>query len=202
VARQPRIFLNAPRLLAMTKDHSVLGGELLYHNLLNMDPPEHAKYRDLISRSFTPRAVRSLLHEVEETANDLTSELSESHGSGGPAIEYDFVREVAAKVPLDVIAALLGVPKADRMKLMHWTNEVIGSADPEFARVRHREKRCNEPAPVYLLTSTISLRNGVKIQRTTSPVCSRPHGWTGSRCGFRDVVLFSPYGLGGERDDP
>jgi hypothetical protein len=69
VARQPKIFLNAPRLLAMTKDQSVQGGELLYHNLLNMDPPEHAKY--LVNRSFTPRAVRSLLREVEEIANDL-----------------------------------------------------------------------------------------------------------------------------------
>jgi cholest-4-en-3-one 26-monooxygenase len=99
-----------------------------------MDPPEHAKYRDLVNRSFTPRAVRSLLYEVEEITNDAMNELIRKHRNGGATIECDFVTEVAAKVPLDVVAALLGVPKADRMLLMGWTNEVIGSSDPEFER--------------------------------------------------------------------
>ena len=100
--------------------------------LLNMDPPEHAKYRDLVNRRFTPRAVRSLEHEVQEITNEVMDELAATHRNGGSMIECDFVTDVSAKVPLDVIAALLGVPKADRPQLFQWTNETIGSGDPEF----------------------------------------------------------------------
>jgi cholest-4-en-3-one 26-monooxygenase len=132
VARQPKIFLNGPRLLVTTKDQYIEGGDMLFRHLLNMDPPEHAKYRDLVNRRFTPRAVRSLLHEVEEIASEVMDELVATHRNGGSTIECDFVTDVAAKVPLDVIAVLLGVPKTDRMQLFRWTNEAIGSGDPEF----------------------------------------------------------------------
>ncbi len=132
IARQPKIFLNGPRLLVTTKDQYLEGGDMLFHHLLNMDPPEHAKYRDLVNRRFTPRAVRSLEHEVQEIANDVMDELAAAHRNGGSMIECDFVTDVSAKVPLDVIAALLGVPKQDRPQLFRWTNETIGSGDPEF----------------------------------------------------------------------
>ena len=132
VARQPKIFLNGPRLLVATKDQYMEGGDMLFRHLLNMDPPEHANYRDLVNRRFTPRAVRSLEHEVEEITHAAMDELAETHRNGGSMIECDFVTDVSAKVPLDVIAALLGVPKEDRPQLFRWTNETIGSGDPEF----------------------------------------------------------------------
>jgi cholest-4-en-3-one 26-monooxygenase len=132
VARQPKIFLNGPRLLVTTKDQYIEGGDMLFRHLLNMDPPEHAQYRDLVNRRFTPRAVRSLEAEVQEITNDAMDELAATHRNGGSTIECDFVTDVSAKVPLDVIAALLGVPKQDRAQLFRWTNETIGSGDPEF----------------------------------------------------------------------
>ena len=134
IARQPKIFLNGPRLLVTTKDQYIEGGDMLFRHLLNMDPPEHAKYRDTVNRRFTPRAVRSLEQEVQEITNDVMDELAASHRNGGAMIECDFVTDVSAKVPLDVIAALLGVPKEDRQQLFQWTNETIGSGDPEFNR--------------------------------------------------------------------
>jgi cholest-4-en-3-one 26-monooxygenase len=45
----------------------------------------------------------------------------------------DFVQQVAAELPLHAIANVLGVPAEDRMKLFHWTNEMVGDEDPEFA---------------------------------------------------------------------
>jgi cytochrome P450 len=134
IARQPKIFLNGPRLLVSTKDQYIEGGDMLFRHLLNMDPPEHAQYRDLVNRRFTPRAVRSLEHEVQEITNEAMDDLARTHRNGGSMIECDFVTDVSAKVPLDVIAALLGVPKADRPQLFQWTNETIGSGDPEFNR--------------------------------------------------------------------
>jgi cholest-4-en-3-one 26-monooxygenase len=132
IARQPKIFLSGPRLLVATKDQYLEGGDVLFRHLLNMDPPEHAKYRDLVNRRFTPRAVRSLEHEVQEIANEVMDELAATHRNGGSMVECDFVTDLSAKVPLDVIAALLGVPKEDRPQLFRWTNETIGSGDPEF----------------------------------------------------------------------
>ena len=164
VARQPKIFLNGPRLLVTTKDHYIEGGDMLFRHLLNMDPPEHAKYRDLVNRRFTPRAVRSLEHEVQEIANEVMDELVATHRNGGSTIECDFVTDVSAKVPLDVIAALLGVPKADRPQLFRWTNETIGSGDPEFNQGRHaagdassaRGRGCS---PISLTSSSSGARS-------------------------------------------
>jgi cholest-4-en-3-one 26-monooxygenase len=132
ISRQPKIFLNGPRLLVTTKDQYLEGGDMLFRHLLNMDPPEHAKYRDLVNRRFTPRAVRSLEQEVQEITNEAMDDLVATHRNGGSTIECDFVTDISAKVPLDVIAALLGVPKEDRAQLFRWTNETIGSGDPEF----------------------------------------------------------------------
>src|SRR6266403_657857 len=132
LAKQPKQFLNGPRLLVMTKDQLFEGGDMLFRHLLNMDPPEHAKYRDLVNRRFTPRAVRSLEGEVNEIAEEVVREIGETHRPANGALECDFVTDVSAKIPLDVIAALIGVPKQDRKQLFQWTNETIGSGDPEF----------------------------------------------------------------------
>jgi cholest-4-en-3-one 26-monooxygenase len=133
IGRQPKIFLNGPRLLVVTRDLVIPGGETLFRHLLNMDPPEHGRYRDLVNRRFTPRAVRKLEAEVAEIANNVMRELVATRASGGN-VDCDFVVDMAAKVPLDVIAALIGVPREDRAQLFQWTNETIGSGDPEFQK--------------------------------------------------------------------
>jgi cholest-4-en-3-one 26-monooxygenase len=132
ISRQPRLFLNAPRLLVVPLDLEIEGGENLFRHLLNMDPPDHGRYRDLVNRRFTPRAVRRLETEVTAIAAQVVDDLAASVKNGDKTVECDFVVDVAARIPLDVIAALLGVPKEDRPQLFKWTNETIGSADPEF----------------------------------------------------------------------
>src|SRR5713226_6695807 len=123
ISKQPKVFLNGPRLLVLPRDQNIEGGDMLFRHLLNMDPPEHAKYRDLVNRRFTPRAVRTLESEVQDITNQTMDEISARSNNGGAMVECDFVTDVSAKVPLDVIAALLGVPKEDRPQLFQWTNE-------------------------------------------------------------------------------
>jgi len=130
VSRQPRLFINRPRLLIALNDPAFQPGETLFRHLLNMDPPEHGKYRDLVNRRFTPRAVRTLEPEVDHITRSLMEQVAARRSNG--AIECDFVTDVAARVPLDVIAAQTGVPRQDREQLFRWTNETIGSGDPEF----------------------------------------------------------------------
>lgn len=132
VSRQPRLFVNQPRLLVVVHEFLLRDrSEMLFRHLLNMDPPEHGRYRSLVNQRFTPRAVRALKPEVIEIARAVTAEMASAASDG--QVECDFVTDVSAKVPLDVIAALIGVPRGDRAQLFRWTNETIGSGDPEFS---------------------------------------------------------------------
>jgi cholest-4-en-3-one 26-monooxygenase len=97
------------------------GGNLM----LTMDPPEHTRYRKLVNRGFTPRQMRI----IEEHMHDLTARIIDDVIERG---ECDFVVDVAAELPLQVIAELLGVPHSDRHKLFEWSNRMIGSEDPEY----------------------------------------------------------------------
>ncbi|HKV20537.1 MAG TPA: steroid C27-monooxygenase, partial [Mycobacterium sp.] len=79
-------------------------------SMIMMDDPEHTRLRKIISRGFTPRAIDRLRAELDERAQRIAAEAA-SEGSG------DFVRQVAAELPLQAIAELLGVPLEDRGKL-------------------------------------------------------------------------------------
>jgi cholest-4-en-3-one 26-monooxygenase len=95
--------------------------------LLNMDAPQHTRLRKIISRGFTPRAVECLREDLKERAQRIV-EAAAAEGSG------DFVEQVSCELPLQAIAGLMGVPQEDRKKLFHWSNEMVGDQDPEFAR--------------------------------------------------------------------
>ena len=94
--------------------------------LLNMDAPHHTHLRKIISRAFTPRAVERLRDELNQRAQNIAKAAAEE-GCG------DFVEQVSAELPLQAIAGLMGVPQEDRMKLFHWSNQLVGNMDPEFA---------------------------------------------------------------------
>ncbi|MGO9350772.1 MAG: cytochrome P450 [Mycobacterium sp.] len=95
-------------------------------SMIMMDDPEHSRLRKIIARGFTPRAVERLRADLGERAQRIAQRAAEE-GSG------DFVLQVAAELPLQAIAGLLGVPSEDRGKLFDWSNQMIGSDDPEFA---------------------------------------------------------------------
>jgi cholest-4-en-3-one 26-monooxygenase len=97
------------------------GGNLM----LTMDAPEHTRYRKLVNRGFTPRQMRKLEPHIRELTNKILDEVIE-------AGECDFVVDVAAELPLQVIAEMIGVPQEDRHKLFEWSNRMIGSEDPEY----------------------------------------------------------------------
>ena len=95
-------------------------------SMIMMDDPEHSRLRKIVARGFTPRAVERLRTDLAERARRIVARAA-AEGSG------DFVRQVACELPLQAIAGLLGVPAEDREKLFDWSNQMIGSDDPEFA---------------------------------------------------------------------
>jgi cholest-4-en-3-one 26-monooxygenase len=93
--------------------------------MLNMDPPLHTRYRRLVNKGFTPRTVRDLEESIHRAADNIIDQVIEA----GTA---DFVTDLSAELPLQVIAELLGVPQEDRHKMFDWSNRMVGNADPEY----------------------------------------------------------------------
>ena len=98
------------------------GGKLM----LTTDPPEHTRYRKLVNKGFTPRMINTLEKHIREQAVEIVDKAVERG-------ESDFVVDIAAELPLEAIAELIGVPLEDRGKLFDWSNRMIGSEDPEYS---------------------------------------------------------------------
>jgi cholest-4-en-3-one 26-monooxygenase len=93
--------------------------------MLNLDPPEHTKLRLIVNRAFTPRRIQELVDRLQARAREIVADVAE-RGS------CDFVTDVAAELPLQAIAELLGVPQEDRHLVFDWSNRMIGAEDPEY----------------------------------------------------------------------
>jgi cholest-4-en-3-one 26-monooxygenase len=98
------------------------GTELM---MLNMDPPRHTKLRNLISKGFTPKMVRAMEPHIREITNTIIDRV-------GRRGECDFVVDIAAELPLAVIAELIGVPHDEQQQIFHWGNQMVGMEDPEY----------------------------------------------------------------------
>ena len=94
--------------------------------MINMDPPRHTRYRLLVSRAFTPKHIRDLDEFIQISTHRIVDEIIERG-------EADFVVDLAAELPLQVIAEIIGVPQEDRHLVFDWSNRMVGSEDPEYA---------------------------------------------------------------------
>jgi cholest-4-en-3-one 26-monooxygenase len=101
------------------------GIELTRVVIINQDAPDHTQLRQIISRGFTPRAIGALDEILEERARRIVRE-AVAEGQG------NFVEQVAALLPLEVIADMIGIPAEDRQKIFNWSNQMTGSDDPGF----------------------------------------------------------------------
>ncbi len=124
VSRHPEIFSSARRL-ALFGEVPAGSIELQRLMMLNMDPPQHTRQRAFVNRGFTPRMIGRLAQHVAQICGDLVDAAARQGGA-------DFVTDVAAPLPLQVICELVGAPPEDRGRLFELSNMLIGSADPEF----------------------------------------------------------------------
>ncbi|MFJ6798690.1 cytochrome P450 [Streptomyces sp. NPDC091268] len=97
--------------------------------MLNMDPPEHTRVRQIVQRGFTPRAIRGLEAALRDRARTIVEQAAAASADGS----FDFVTQVACELPLQAIAELIGVPQKDRAKIFDWSNKMIAYDDPEYA---------------------------------------------------------------------
>jgi len=147
IGKRPDIFLNAPRLTIAHIAEGEQSGEFP-PTLIQMDPPKHGIYRQLISKRFTPRALKPWHDDIEQIGKEIVDKLMEQGDEG----ECDFVKEVSAPLPIAVIAWILGVPREDWNLLFDWTNRTIGAGDPEYQEEGKTSQETGHQAMVDLFT--------------------------------------------------
>jgi cholest-4-en-3-one 26-monooxygenase len=114
-------------------------GEMVREMMLYMDPPRHTRYRLLVNKGFTPRMIGLLEDHLTAKATAIVDSVID-RGS------CDFVSDIAAELPLQAIAELMGVPQDDRRKLFEWSNRMIGADDPEFQKNTEGMEAVNDAA--------------------------------------------------------
>jgi cytochrome P450 len=124
VAREPKLFSAAtggvvlenlpPESLAMMQDM-----------LLAMDPPRHLSYRRNVSPEFTPKVMARLETRIREICGTILDAARDE--------TLDFVHDVCAKLPSQVVGELMGIPREDWPRIHHWSEMNSGGQDPDIA---------------------------------------------------------------------
>ena len=124
VSTNPEIF-SSERKATLRVDPPEFVLEMIRNMMLNMDPPKHRRYRGLINKAFTPRMVQSLHGMVTGTVTRIIDDVIERG-------ECDFVEDIAAILPMEVICEMMGVPREDRRQVYLIGNKLVGFEDPEL----------------------------------------------------------------------
>jgi len=97
-----------------------------FGSMINMDAPRHTKLRLLVNKGFTPRMVARVEEIVRERARKIVDSVA-------PRGECDFVNDIAAALPLEIICQMMGIPSSDNRRIFELTNTILGVGDPEYA---------------------------------------------------------------------
>jgi cytochrome P450 len=135
ISRQNDLFHSGDRSPTLTtqvmdqKVREMMGGSPhLLRTLVQMDAPDHPKYRTLTQGWFMPPNLRGMEERIRKIARAAVDRMAALGG------ECDFVKEVALHYPLHVIMTILGVPEADEPRMLKLTQELFGASDPELGR--------------------------------------------------------------------
>ncbi len=94
--------------------------EFRNHDVIRADPPDHTRLRKAINKPFTPKSMEEWRPMVREVVNDLLDQAA-SRG------RMDVMADLAAPLPLRIIARLLGIPEADRQRVLAMANKRMSS---------------------------------------------------------------------------
>ena len=96
-----------------------------FGGMINMDDPRHAHQRKIVSAAFTPGMLKRVEDQVQEVAERVVDKIA-AKGS------CDFVTEVAARLPLEIICEMMGVPEDKWDFVFERSNVILGAGDPEY----------------------------------------------------------------------
>jgi cytochrome P450 len=125
ISRHPLVFSSALRGSFLSDPKSQQDLERTRQLLINMDSPQHTIVRRIVTNSFTPWAVKQLENNIRMHAQIIVERALQRE-------QFDAVKDMAAELPLLVLADLLGMPREDRNLMFQWSNNLVGFDDPEF----------------------------------------------------------------------
>jgi methyl-branched lipid omega-hydroxylase len=96
-----------------------------FGSMINMDNPRHARLRRIVSAAFNPRMIKSIEDRIELVADDVINRVADQGGC-------DFVVEVAARLPLEIICDMMGIGPSDYDTVFDASNVILSSGDPEY----------------------------------------------------------------------
>jgi cholest-4-en-3-one 26-monooxygenase len=152
-------------LVQVNRDHEVFsaedGGITLYESsnldesmdmrgkiMVMTDPPRHTRYRLLVNKGFTPRMIGLIETHLAYRAELIVDQVIERG-------ECEFVTDLAAELPLQAIAEIMGVPQEERHLIFDWTNRMVGADDPEYGDPDDKADATMAAAELYVFASAL-----------------------------------------------
>ncbi len=123
MSRRPDVFCSAQGATSILDMPSEMNE--FYGSMINMDDPRHQRLRGIVSKSFTPRMVQTVMDDVERVAARVIDDVIAKG-------EADFVAEIAARLPLIIICNLMGIAERDHRLVFEQSNVILSGGDPEF----------------------------------------------------------------------
>ena len=108
--------------------HYTGGQSNIFRSLVQLDPPEHRAYRDVLTATFMPNNIAKLTESVRDTATTYVERMA------GFGTACDFATDIAFRYPLKVVLDLIGVPAEDHEKMLTLTQWLFQWADPDLKR--------------------------------------------------------------------
>ena len=93
--------------------------------MMELDPPDHTRYRRLVSKGFTRRTVETYEEPIRALAAEVIDRAIEND-------TFDFVHDIAEELPMRMLGRLLGTSDDDGRKLVKWGDALLGNTDPDF----------------------------------------------------------------------
>ncbi|QBD77160.1 cytochrome P450 [Ktedonosporobacter rubrisoli] len=98
-------------------------------HLLNTDPPEHTRLRNLVSKAFTPRMIEQLKPRISQVTDELITAVQDKG-------QMDLIADFTFPLPITIILDMLGIPVADRQQFRTWTQAIVQSqGDVEIDKI-------------------------------------------------------------------
>jgi cytochrome P450 len=126
ISRDPKTFVSGQGVMFGEAPQELLEAT---QSILAMDAPRHAKLRGLVSAAFTPRQVKRIEDGIRANARTVVEEAATVGGG-------DFVTLVAKRLPLMTISHMIGVPEADRERVVEAADVLVTVLDPEVTKGR------------------------------------------------------------------
>ena len=168
-----------------------------FGSMISTDNPRHARLRRIVSAAFNPRMIKRIEEHIELVAGSVIDRVA---GLGG----CDFVVEVAARLPLEIICEMMGIGPADYGTVFNASNIILSQGDPEYV------PEGADPLVAFMTAAQdlTALMAELAEARAGQPD-RRRHLRPGQHQHRRRVahrrrggLLLHPAGRGGERDDP